>query len=204
MLYLQIGRAFFKLNNFDESIKNYKKFINIIRMFYEDDYYLYIIPFYNIGLAYYNTGKYELSLKYLFRVLSIIEKIYGEKYNYLKIYNIIGMIYLELGVYKKAIDYCKKAISYYGENCLEYYRDAVSAYYNLAIASYYLANHTDSLQNIKNAREILERIFGKNSIEVYSMEFIRYKIHNSLQQYNEAIDIIKPLYISNEISKFLI
>lgn len=126
--YEQLGLAYFRLGNNDESLKNYEEAIKLN----PDN----ATSYGNQGIIYFNRGQYQ-------KALDLYKKAIALDPNYDDAYFNLGSVYGILGQYELAIKNFKK--------CLEFKPDNAQAYYYLGITYKSLKNMTESKKYLDHA-----------------------------------------------------
>lgn len=130
--YEQLGLAYFRLGNNDESLKNYEE---AIKLNPEN-----ATSYANQGIIYFNRGQYQKALELYQKAISVDP-------NYDDAYFNLGSVYGILGQYDLAIKNFKK--------CLEFKPDYAQAYYYIGITY-------KSLKNMTEAQKYLDKAYQLN------------------------------------------
>jgi tetratricopeptide (TPR) repeat protein len=130
--YEQLGLAYFRLGNNDESLKNYEE---AIKLNPEN-----ATSYANQGIIYFNRGQYQKALELYQKAISVDP-------NYDDAYFNLGSVYGILGQYELAIRNFKK--------CLEFKPDYAQAYYYIGITY-------KSLKNMTEAQKYLDKAYQLN------------------------------------------
>lgn len=130
--YEQLGLAYFRLGNNDESLKNYEEAIKLNPG--------KATCYGNQGIIYFNRGQYQKALELYQKAISLDP-------NYDDAYFNLGSVYGILGQYELAIKNFKK--------CLEFKPDYAQAYYYIGITY-------KSLKNMTEAQKYLDKAYQLN------------------------------------------
>jgi len=127
------------LNNlagYHEGIANLKKALWMASKFYPWYHVKTGLIYGNLGIQYYNAGKYGLSIDSYYKALDIDRKLFGEEHQTIAInYNNIGITYSEIGMADSAITFYKKALSIWEKLFGKNFFSLSDNYTNLAVES---------------------------------------------------------------------
>ena len=156
-----------------ESLKYLEPFTN------EDnaDMYMYVKSAYNIlGLISFERKRYEESLKYYRKALELNEKVVNKgrkEKGYLYLINNIGVTYMNMNNYEKAIEYFKEGLAF--ENIKENYPSNYGLFLeNFTESSFNLGRYDDVLKNYNEVIDIRLKngnIFDLSAVHINILDF---------------------------------
>jgi protein O-mannosyl-transferase len=133
--YEQLGLAYFRLGNNDESLKNYEEAVKLN----PESATCYS----NQGIIYFNRGQYQKAMELYQKAISVDP-------NYDDAYFNLGSVYGFMGQYEPAIRNFKK--------CLEFRPDYAQAYYYIGITYRSLKNETEAQKYLDKAYQLDPRL----------------------------------------------
>jgi signal transduction histidine kinase len=139
----------------------------------------------NLGMYYWNTGQFEKALNHFFEALKINDKLPKEQQiNYSTCYSNIGLIYQEMDLNEKALEFHKKAYDYRLKNNLNH--EISISLNNIAICYHALGKNLLAIENYKKGIQYAKE-YGNES------EFIKLSenIGNTLQSEHRFQESIK-------------
>lgn len=147
--YYYMGLVYSKLYDYETSLLNYLKSLNIIKDNVKDSLNVIGLITCDIGNVYYNKGNYNEALEYYQISKELLlnnDKISRSKLAIIT--NNIGSIYFRMGDNKTAIEYYKAAIKMQQHSNVDY--SDLSMYYNNIAGIYLMINELDSSEKYYN------------------------------------------------------
>jgi signal transduction histidine kinase len=141
------------------------------------DMYMYVKSAYNIlGLISFERKRYEESLKYYRKALELNEKVVNKgrkEKGYLYLINNIGVTYMNMNNYEKAIEYFKEGLAF--ENIKENYPSNYGLFLeNFTESSFNLGRYDDVLKNYNEVIDIRLKngnLFDLSAVHINILDF---------------------------------
>jgi signal transduction histidine kinase/Tfp pilus assembly protein PilF len=153
--FMNVGKIYVNLCNFDDALNIYHKTLNICEE--ESDKPHLALAFNQIGNVYWYIGNYEKALENYMNALKIREEI-GEDKGIYSSYNNIGMIHWAMKNHDKALKYYHKSLEK-AENIGE--KETADPINNIGIVHSVLKNHKKALKYYLKALKIYQKYDNK-------------------------------------------
>jgi len=188
-----IGKIYFKINKFGRALEYYQKALEINEGRGKKIEVAQSLA--NLGNVYFELKDYKRALSYYDKSLdltdekqikSILTK--GEKLAFLQgravLLNNMGLVYKNLGDYKKALDYCKASIKIKGE-----IDDNKNLFYPLTSIAEILMKleiYDESLKYLERALSIAEE--SHNLLMLKESHELMFEVHAAVSDYKNALE----------------
>lgn len=177
-IYDSLGNAYNDLGEYLKAFEFLGKSLMKKIELYGPTHYEVAISYANIGNLYFNMRDFdirniEISLTYALKALDIIEKIYGKVHpRVASSLNDIGLCYLEMGNYDKALQHCEDALN--------------------MIKTFYGEQHQNVASNINN----IASIYMKQGCYDKSLEYYEKSLNISLNVIGEITPVVANIYLN--------
>ena len=163
--YNNFGVLYYFKGDFDHSIDNFKKSLEIRRLILGEEHPEVAQSLSNIATIYYHgNGDYDLALEYYHRALALHEKL-SERALLAEasIHNNLGIAYTDKGEYESALRHHHQALRLqHDEMRPRNHPDLAASYANLGHAYIYTKDYDQAIQNLLQALAIYQSIFDRD------------------------------------------
>ena len=187
--------------DYDKALSYYNRALHQSCIQYGKDSEWVAVVYNNIGVVYYQQGKYSKALECLQKASKITENTLGAEHSYMATpYINIGNIYVRQGDYKKAVEIYSKSLEI-TENALGLKNTIVAACNNnIGIVYYSMGKARKALPFYIRALEIYKDVLGSEHLDVANtynnigMVYCKQKDYEkALESYNQSLEINKKL-----------
>jgi len=166
IVYDHLGKAYSMLGKDDIAIKFYKRSIEIVKK-YEEEQSELAITYDKIGISYINVEKYNKALYYFKKSLEILERKYGKDHPQLEAtYDNLGIVYYNLKELEIAIKYFTISINISKKFKGEDSSQLAIHYNNLSNVYMELNDFETAIKYLLKSKSIHKRVLGNEHIEV--------------------------------------
>lgn len=201
--YFHLGDAYLNLNDFQNSLQNYIKSLNIRKEL--KDFKDIAAAYNGIGMVFYLQGEYDKAIKY-FTAAWQNDKKANDFENASKRLNNIGIAYKKMGDFDKAIEYYNQALKIDRENNFE--ANIAIDLNNIGAIHKAWGNYEEALKYYTDALGIDKRI-GKPAdvaIDMNNIGMVYYsqgKYDKAIEYYMQALEIVKQSGDETQVSNYL-
>jgi len=196
--YLQVGRAYWKLCLYDQSLRYINMSCDIFRAMHGETNQMDLARVYNeLGRVYDSMGEYSKAMDYHTKSLEMVLDVYGTEAAHEDIatsYSNIGSAHYKIGEYSKALEYHTKSFEMdlvvYGSetshaNTAKSYSNIGSVYYSMGEYSKALECHTKSL-------EMLLVVYGSEATHTHIANSYSNigNVYDSMGEYSKALEYL--------------
>ncbi|EQB88008.1 hypothetical protein M918_06340 [Clostridium sp. BL8] len=200
-----IGVVYYDSGQFDEALEFLQEALKTLRKIEKVEYIFESLVLANIAEIYLIKKNTETALKFINESFIVLKENGAESHCFAQNYNVLGLIYKEIGDFQKALENLQLSLSLYKENNQKY----MEANGFKEIGKLYLSRNRkeEAIINLKNGLKIAERInaFGMlKDIYMVLAEIAEkdndYKnAFNYLKSYNELNEKIKTKELDDKL-----
>jgi tetratricopeptide (TPR) repeat protein len=191
-LCLDLGRYYYFMGRYQESLDWCEKSRNLAEMFAPEDYEMLRQSYNAAGVAHSKLGEYEEAIDCYEKSVDYTKKLFGDRHASLSsIFNNLGKTWDNLKDYNKSMSYYKQALSIEREHGGERHPNVAVQLSNLGNARHSLEEYAKAIDHYERALSIDKEYYGKRHPRIAEDLNNLGRSWDSLKEYETAIDNYK-------------
>lgn len=173
---------------YEESLKNIKKALDIQKKHFKEKIYIGIDFLHNIGIIYHSKGDYNQALVYYKKALNLSSIANKENDPMVAfIYNNLGSVLYNLGRYEKSLKHHKKALSIRNNTYGKKNNEIVDSYYNIGRVLSKMEKFDEAMELYLEALSITISLSGYDHYDVARLYYAIGLVHEKNGKYDAAL-----------------
>ncbi|MDR2119137.1 MAG: ATP-binding protein [Tannerellaceae bacterium] len=200
-LYFFLGYGYSQFAEYDQSLKWYRKALDIQEKVSGASHPDTAITYNNIALVYHGQGEYGQAMEWHRKALEIREKILGISHpDTATTCDNIAEVYRSLGEYNQALKWHRKALEIYEKVLGSSHPDTATTYNNMAVVYYFQGEYEKAMEWYRKALEVYEKVLGASHPDTVTAYNNMAGVYHSQGEYKQALKwYMKTLEIREKV-----